>query len=115
MSRRRWLYTAGGRPLAEPVEITEDWKDESMQGGHASEEEVYGHTTATDGTDLSTRRRHREYMKRNGLTTADDFKETWRKADIDRATFYTTGGDSKERRETIARTYHQLESRKRRR
>jgi hypothetical protein len=35
---------------------------------------------ATDGTDISTRTKHREYMKRHNLTTIDDFKDTWAQA-----------------------------------
>lgn len=40
----------------------------------------YDGMRAPDGTDISTRTKHREYMKSRGLTTADDFKETWKKA-----------------------------------
>lgn len=39
---------------------------------------------ATDGTDISSRSKQREYMKRHGLTTADDFKDVWAKAQKDR-------------------------------
>lgn len=35
---------------------------------------------APDGTDIGSRTKHREYMKRHGLTTADDFKSDWKKA-----------------------------------
>lgn len=49
----------------------------------------YDGLRATDGTDISTRTKHREYMKRKGLTTADDFTETWKRA-------------AKERRELLA-------------
>ena len=44
----------------------------------------YSGLRATDGSDISTRTKHRAYMKRNGLTTVDDFKETWRKAEVQR-------------------------------
>lgn len=40
----------------------------------------YDGLKATDGTDISTRTKHREYMKANGLTMDSDFKETWAKA-----------------------------------
>jgi hypothetical protein len=33
----------------------------------------YDGVRASDGTDISTRSKHREYMKRHGLTTVDDF------------------------------------------
>lgn len=44
----------------------------------------YDGLRATDGTDISTRSKHREYMKRNGLTTADDFTASWRAAEEQR-------------------------------
>lgn len=44
----------------------------------------YDGLRATDGTDISSRTKHREYMKQRGLTTADDFKDTWAKAQKER-------------------------------
>lgn len=44
----------------------------------------YDGLRASDGTDISSRTKHREYMKRHGLTTADDFKDTWAKAQRER-------------------------------
>ena len=38
---------------------------------------IYEGLRATDGTDISTRAKHREYMRANKLTTVDDFKDTW--------------------------------------
>lgn len=34
---------------------------------------------AQDGTDISSRAKHRAYMKANNLTTIDDFTNTWAK------------------------------------
>jgi hypothetical protein len=42
---------------------------------------------ATDGTDIGSRSKHREYMKRNNLTTIDDFSKTWSKAAEERQAF----------------------------
>ena len=47
----------------------------------------YDGMRATDGTDISSRTKHREYMKKNNLTTIDDFKQTWDKAGAERAKF----------------------------
>lgn len=44
----------------------------------------YDGLRAPDGTDVSTRTKHREYMKRNNLTVADDYKGEWKKAEADR-------------------------------
>lgn len=47
----------------------------------------YDGLRASDGTDISSRTKHREYMKRTGLTTADDFQSTFAKAEKDRQAF----------------------------
>lgn len=39
----------------------------------------YDGLRAQDGTDISTRAKHRAYMKEKGLTTVDDFASTWKK------------------------------------
>jgi hypothetical protein len=59
----------------------------------------YENTKATDGTDIGSRAKHREYMKRNNLTTIDDFSDEWRsrrKAEVERS-------DQRERRDILAR------------
>ena len=58
---------------------------------------------APDGADISSRTKHREYMARTGLTTADDFSGQWAKQRAARDDFYTTGGDHRARREDLAR------------
>lgn len=71
--RKRWVFHKG-----ELVEVT---GDEAMplvvDSGALWGDRSYDGLTATDGTDISTRSKHREYMKLNGLTTMDDFKDTW--------------------------------------
>lgn len=44
----------------------------------------YDGLRATDGTDISTRAKHRDYMKSKGLTTVDDFSTTWKKQATER-------------------------------
>lgn len=39
----------------------------------------YDGLRAPDGTDISSRAKHRAYMKQNNLTTVDDFSGTWAK------------------------------------
>jgi hypothetical protein len=104
--RGRWKYTENGKPLAEPVDLNADWSDTTRSTGHKSEEEIYGRTVATDGTDLSTRTRHREYMRANGLSMASDFTEHWKQADKQRAAIQAGESDTKERREIIGRALH---------
>ena len=64
----------------------------------------YDGMQATDGTDISTRAKHREYMRRHDLTTIDDFTGHWK-------THHRTEElkDSKRRRETIERTIARLD------
>lgn len=117
MSRKRWLYTLNGQPLPEPIEVSEGYEPEVRTGGHKSEEEVYGKLVATDGTDISTRRRHREYMQRNGLTVSEDYKEAWQKARAERIQHLTpeAGYDSAMRREQLGRVAYELEKKGRKR
>lgn len=107
MSRKRYVYTSGGQPLPEPIEVDLDWRDPGREALHRSEEEVFGHVTATDGTDLSTRRRYNEYMKSRGLAHVDDYKETWEKAEQRRTRAFTEG-DSKGVREALNKAMYKL-------
>jgi hypothetical protein len=43
---------------------------------------------AHDGTVIDSRKKHREYMRRHGLTTMDDFKGTWSESRKRREAFY---------------------------
>lgn len=70
----------------------------------------YDGLRATDGTDIGSRRKHREYMKANNLALADDYKETWSKAQREREKAATGQHDKKNRRESIERTIYDLKS-----
>lgn len=67
---------------------------------------------APDGEDISSRTKHREYMRRKGLTTVDDFTNHFREAEKRRSDFYQTGGDHAARREAIERSIYELVRRK---
>lgn len=65
---------------------------------------------AHDGTVIDSKKKHREYMKRHGLTTMDDFKGTWDRAAQKRAAFYE-GRDPdirRERRDDLGRAISKL-------
>lgn len=64
----------------------------------------YEGAVATDGTLIDTRAKHREYMRRNNLTTADDFKNEWAAAPRRRELEAAKG-----RREAVERAIHHLE------
>lgn len=67
----------------------------------------YDGLVASDGTDISTRTKHREYMKRNGLTIADDYKGEWGKAEKDRRD--RLGGNIHSNRALIEREFTKAE------
>jgi 2-polyprenyl-6-methoxyphenol hydroxylase-like FAD-dependent oxidoreductase len=52
----------------------------------------YDGLRATDGTDIGSRTKHREYMKKHGLTTADDYSSSWAKAKEAREQYFQRGG-----------------------
>jgi putative FmdB family regulatory protein len=54
-----------------------------------------------EGVDVSTRSKHRAYMKENGLTTADDYAGEWKRAAEQRAE--ALAGEDPTRRADIAR------------
>lgn len=68
----------------------------------------YDGLTATDGTDISTRSKHRAYMKANNLAMADDYKEAWAKAQEQRDAYRqgkAGGAVTRELIEAVARDY----------
>jgi hypothetical protein len=67
---------------------------------------------ATDGSDISTRTKHREYMHRHGLTTVDDFgHDYWRKHTAQREA--VASGHDPNRKHDIARALAQLQEKRR--
>jgi hypothetical protein len=55
---------------------------------------------ASDGTDISSRAKHRAYMKEHNLTTIDDFKDTWKRHEKQRAALLA--GEDPTRKRDIA-------------
>jgi len=51
---------------------------------------------------FSSRSQHRQYMRDNGLSTMDDWTQTWAKAAQERAAWYTEGRDPS-RKSDVAR------------
>lgn len=98
----------------ELVEVTADYvapvRETARNNGALWNDRHYDGVKATDGTDISTRAKHRDYMKRNNLTTVDDFKNTWSSAQKQRENFYTQGGSFK--RQDIERAIHQVNNRR---
>lgn len=109
MTKKRYIQSK--EPPYDLIEVSDDYTapvrvDSGVLWGDRS----YDGMRATDGTDISTRTKHREYMKANGLTTADDFKETWAKAQESRERYRTQGGSF--RKSDIERAIHHIQNRR---
>jgi len=102
MSRRRWIYIDGTPYEAgtEPQPLVDSgalWGDRD-----------YANMRTLDGEDISTRTKHREYMRLNGLTTMDDYNEAWRHAEKFRTEYRTTGRGGAVTKEDVARAMHDV-------
>lgn len=108
MARRRWIQD---RHTGELIEVTADHQAElRTDSGALWGDRSYDGLRAPDGTDISSRTKHREYMKATGLTTADDFKQTWETARVQRERAYTQGGSFS--KADIERAIHQVQNRR---
>jgi hypothetical protein len=67
----------------------------------------YENTAATDGADIGSRKRHREYMKRHGLAMESDYRQEWVGAEKERQAIRSGEHDRKGRKEAVERAmYH---------
>lgn len=114
----RWVYTEGGRPILNeagelaPVEVGQDWRNVTPITGDG-DKFAYSNLRASDGTDISSPTKRREYMQRSGVVDSRDFTETLAHAKAERARVVSGDADHRERREAVGRALY--ESRKRRR
>lgn len=58
---------------------------------------------APDGTDIGSRTKHREYMKRTGLADTSDFKGVWEKTAKERRELQTATFQDKELRQDLTK------------
>ena len=107
MTRRRFIQMK--EPPYELIEVTDDYQAPARSDSVLWNDRSYEGLRADDGTDISSRTKHREYMKAAGVTTMDDFKDTWAKAKAERERYYTEGGSFK--RADIERAIYQLQNR----
>ena len=109
MTRRRFIQD---RHTGELIEVTEDHREPMRNdAGVLWGDRHYDGARATDGADISTRTKHREYMASRGLTMADDYKESWARAQQQRQAYFQQGGSI--RRADVARAVHQVLNRSR--
>lgn len=100
----RIVYTRGGEPLPEPIVVGEDWDDGESRAPVSTEELVYGGAKATDGTPINTRKRHREYLKANGLCMAADYSKEYQEKEAARRERH----EDKATREMVERNAHKV-------
>jgi hypothetical protein len=106
--RGHWVWDPINKCLVDSADCVPlpEAKDAPILSGR-----FYENTAATDGTDIGSRRRHREYMKSRGLTTADDFKDTWKREEARRQREAKGEWDHKARREDIGRALYESSKR----
>ncbi len=111
MARRTFRYN---KELDKFVEIVpgQDFESPQFSEGLLWGDRSYEGLRATDGADISSRTKHREYMRQHGLTTMDDYKGHFQKEAQRRAEYFTTGKGGATRHEDVARAIHQLENKK---
>lgn len=107
MSRRTFVYVdgVGYERGIDAIPETQDIRSQAGDGALWGDR-GYDGLQATDGTPIDSRTKHREYMRRTGLTTVDDFSGQWKKQRAERADMLTTGGDHRARREAVAHAAH---------
>lgn len=106
MSRRRFRWNP---ELGQLEELASDWMPTPRL--EIAPDSHYDGLRATDGTDIGSRRKHREYMRIHGLTTADDFKDTWAKEERKREAFDRGDIQMPGLRDTIGRAMYEREKR----
>lgn len=110
MTRRSYVYD---EQLGQMVERTREPVRRANAQDHLGGlwgDRHYDGMRASDGEDISSRKKHREYMKRHGVTTSDDFKDTWARARQQRDEYYTRGGTV--RRQDIVASIEKLQHRR---
>lgn len=106
MTRRRFIQD---RVTLEFHEVTADHEPDAARTDSALwGDRHYAGQRTTDGVDISTRTKHRDYMRTHNLTTIDDYSpEHWQKAAAKRED--VARGVDPNRKHDIARALAQLE------
>jgi hypothetical protein len=88
--KRRYIQD---KNTLELIEVTDDFVPDSRVGDSALwGDSHYANTTGPNGEDLSSRAKHRAYLKATGLATTDDFKSEWSRAKEARENYQRNGG-----------------------
>jgi hypothetical protein len=112
VARRRWIYV-NGVAYEEGVDVVPENPLETRPHNRVIGDLHYDGLRATDGTDISTRTKHREYMKRHNLTTMDDFNGSFNAALKRKAEYSQEGKHGAVKRADIERAIHTLQQQRR--
>lgn len=99
--RRRYRWDEKSKAL---VEISSDWTPTPRV--YVQTDAQFEGARSAEGEDISTRKRHRAYMKRRGLAMAADFEQSWSAAEQKRASFWED--QAGERKADLSRTLDYL-------
>lgn len=104
---RRYRWDAEKKEM---VEITGEEPTPMGFGLRTSEGELYDGARTTDGVDISTRKKRREYFKATGTTDVSDYKEQWAKQAEERRAHFAGERDvsNGRRREQLGRMLYNL-------
>jgi len=110
MTRRRWIQ----QPDGSLVEVTPDehgtQRDQRADGALWGDRHYDG-LRAPDGTDISSRSKHRQYLKESGLTTYDDFAGEFSRKRKERDAYHS-GNTGSIKRDDINQAIEYLKSRR---
>lgn len=106
MTRKSYVQINGKLVDKEELAAREHYTDSGALWG----DRHYDGMTAPDGTDISTRSKHREYLKRSGLVTFDDYQGTFAKQQEARDAYHS-GQRGTISRNDIQRTIEKFMSR----
>lgn len=111
MSRRRYRWDDETQQL---VEVPLDYRVVARNIAAPVTDLYMDGVRTTDGIDIGSRAKRREYMRAAGVADASDYTETWAKAAKEREAFVRGEHNDPGVREAIARSAYQLTQGKRR-
>jgi hypothetical protein len=101
VQRGRWIWDESQQKLVRAEDYV---PPEHATNAPIMVDRFYENTQSTDGVDIGSRRKHRQYMKDRGLAPADDFSPGF----YDRINKTKTREQKEARRDTISRALYKM-------
>lgn len=89
MTRRRYMQDPETFELIEIFEDEKLLKSDRRLDASLWNDRNYLDSQTTDGVDISSRTKHRQYMKQHGLCTFDDYKGEFERREKSREAYFT--------------------------